>query len=121
LAIVYFEVQLKTYDMTCLNASQACGSHWEHKMKTFFNCLEQDGDGIITAKDFDLVASRWAQAGNMNAEDTEKFRQEYARIYTTYFHPEGGNQNFEGFSETDEETHKGRLPERNQPFPEEVF
>jgi len=73
------------------------GPHWERKMHTWFNDIEVDGDGVISAEDFDLISSRWAQAGNLNAEDAEYLRQEWARIFRTYFSPNGINTDFQGF------------------------
>jgi len=68
------------------------GEHWERKIRTCFKRLDTDGDGLLTKKDFMVIAENVITSGKLIGERAEVIRKNYAEIWTTYYQPVSGEK-----------------------------
>jgi len=69
--------------------SENFGPFWERKMRTRFNVLDADGDGVITSNDFKIVARRWAEVANLNETEANELREKLEQHFMKHYNSDG--------------------------------
>jgi len=61
--------------------------------------MDSDGDGVLTAKDFQLIAENLIKAGNLTGASADRIRDLQSEVWTKYFQQGTGvaEANFEEF------------------------
>jgi len=57
--------------------------------------MDMNGDGVITAKDYELMADRWIEAGQLGEDDSRELRAGLNKVYRRSVHPDGHDTSFE--------------------------
>lgn len=65
---------------------------WVRKMKTHFARVDINGDGVVTAGDFEQMADRFIDAGGLDDEAAGSLRGELNTIWTKYWNAADANQ-----------------------------
>jgi Ca2+-binding EF-hand superfamily protein len=64
--------------------------HWERKIRTFFNRLDTDGDGIITKNDYVLIGENFVKAGQLSGDSSTALKDNFMQIWNKYVKPAKG-------------------------------
>jgi len=83
-------------------------------MRTLFNATDTDGDGLITQRDYELRAERWAEVGQLNEQQTKRVKDLFQKAYRDDVDIEGGPVTFEQFFETSKKFSKAYFQERGE-------
>jgi len=67
------------------------GPFWERKFKTYFRRMDHDGDGYMTKNDFEQLADRYAQIGNLDDVKAKQARRKILKIWYDFY--EAGSTN----------------------------
>jgi len=81
--------------MTSSSSASQLGPFWIRKMKTQFCRIDADGDGIITLNDFDVIADRWIEIGQLKGEKANDLKESYRQVYKEYYNAECCPTNFD--------------------------
>jgi len=62
------------------------GDFWIRKMKTFHDRIDADRDGLLTEKDFILMAERFSKVGNLDEKGAQEIKEYFINeIWIKYF------------------------------------
>jgi len=68
------------------------GAYWERKMNTCFKRFDTDGDGVLTKKDYALLAENVIKVGNFTGARADDIRNNYTELWNIYLKPETGDE-----------------------------
>jgi len=71
---------------TCL-----VGPFWERKVRTFFRCLDADGDGYLTKGDFVQLGDRYAKIGQLDDVKSKQVHRKILKVWDEYYEPDTRN------------------------------
>jgi len=63
------------------------GEHWQRKIKTWFKRFDKDEDGLLTEKDFTLIADNIIKVRRLSGPRADEIRKKYSQIWVEYFQP----------------------------------
>jgi len=62
------------------------GPHWQQKIRTLFHRLDANKDGKMSVEDFNLIAERFIEVGELTDEHAQEVRDYYTHeIWLKYF------------------------------------
>ncbi len=64
---------------------------WQTKMKTYFRCLDLNGDGDVSENDFLELGDRFIESGGFADGDAHVLRQDLGTFWTNYWKPADAN------------------------------
>ncbi len=64
---------------------------WIRKMRTHFDRVDVNGDGVVTAADFEQMADRFIDAGGLDNQGAESLRSHLNTIWSNYWNAADAN------------------------------
>jgi len=97
------------------------GSFWERKMKTVFERMDTDQDGLMTLKDVELMADLVIKMERLEGNEATAAQEKYLTIFKRYLNSNEQPANFDDYMTKLKKAGKERLRQGSSVFFQNYF